>query len=375
MQWNLKDLKNSPQTWVREDLSENNCKALFFEGLPYKGKSTRVFAFLGLPEKANYEKVPGMVLVHGGGGTAFSGWVQQWVQRGYAAIAIDTCGCIPGGNHNNRPRHEWAGPVGCGGFETLLEPKEDHWIYHAVGAIIKAKSIIEVQPEIDKSKIGIIGISWGGFLTSICASIDSSFTAAISIYGCGYVGRYQNWPQELLRLPQEQQDIWENVYDASNYLSHLEIPMLWINSTADKAFPLPAWSKSQELTNGPIWRCIHRDLIHSNETAQDVEESFAFMDNHLCNRDPIPRCTNQNVDKRFISTQFNHEGLLRRAFLLCSGFNEQWRLRRWSLQPANLKSGQVHARIPDFADIAYISCVDSNGMISSGPLWMQNSIT
>jgi hypothetical protein len=35
-------------------------------------------------------KVPGIVLLHGGGGTAFESWVKLWVDRGYAAIAIDT---------------------------------------------------------------------------------------------------------------------------------------------------------------------------------------------------------------------------------------------------------------------------------------------
>ena len=32
--------------------------------------------------------VPGVVLVHGGGGTAFSEWVTEWTNRGYAAISI-----------------------------------------------------------------------------------------------------------------------------------------------------------------------------------------------------------------------------------------------------------------------------------------------
>ena len=36
-----------------------------------------------------------MVLVHGGGGTAFDAWVRAWVKAGYAAIAMDTCGALP----------------------------------------------------------------------------------------------------------------------------------------------------------------------------------------------------------------------------------------------------------------------------------------
>src|SRR5690349_17086869 len=59
------------------DLQKPDVKALFFDGAPYLGKPTRVFAYVGLPKNITPgEKVPGMVLVHGGGGTAFDTWVR-----------------------------------------------------------------------------------------------------------------------------------------------------------------------------------------------------------------------------------------------------------------------------------------------------------
>src|SRR5438105_1708582 len=51
--------------------------ALFFDALPYRGKSTRVFAWYSAP-KRDQTKVPGIVLVHGGGGTAYREWVGKW---------------------------------------------------------------------------------------------------------------------------------------------------------------------------------------------------------------------------------------------------------------------------------------------------------
>ena len=38
-------------------------KAITFEGLPFDGKKTKVFAYLGYPEDTS-EKVPAIVLVH-----------------------------------------------------------------------------------------------------------------------------------------------------------------------------------------------------------------------------------------------------------------------------------------------------------------------
>ena len=85
--------------------------------------ATRVFAYYGLPKVAPGTKVPGMVLVHGGGGTAFDAWVRLWNSRGYAAIAMDTCGCVPIGSYGKWQRHAAGGPPGWGGFDQIDEPR------------------------------------------------------------------------------------------------------------------------------------------------------------------------------------------------------------------------------------------------------------
>jgi hypothetical protein len=73
------------------------CEPIFFSGPPYKGKkATKVFGYIGLPAGLEPgETCPGMVLLHGGGGTAFDVWVELWNARGYAAITFDQCGEIP----------------------------------------------------------------------------------------------------------------------------------------------------------------------------------------------------------------------------------------------------------------------------------------
>ena len=56
---------------------------VWIEGEPWRGRPTRVFAWWGLPRGASAQrKVPAMVLVHGGGGTAFARWVKAWNDRG-----------------------------------------------------------------------------------------------------------------------------------------------------------------------------------------------------------------------------------------------------------------------------------------------------
>ena len=102
--WDVTALNETPRTFEVNVTGTNvvgrikGVEPIFIEGEPLKGRPTRIFAWWGLPEGASADKkVPAMVLVHGGGGTAFASWVKTWNDRGYAAIAMDNCGGIPQG--------------------------------------------------------------------------------------------------------------------------------------------------------------------------------------------------------------------------------------------------------------------------------------
>ncbi|MBM3211369.1 acetylxylan esterase, partial [Candidatus Poribacteria bacterium] len=183
-----KVLLETPEVYPAPDFQSPGVKAIFYQGLPWNSIPTRVFAWYGLPEQRSEAKIPGMVLVHGGGGTAFDYWVRLWNSRGYAAIAMDTCGCIPEGVYGGWHRHDLGGPPGWGGFDQINWPVEAQWTYHAIADIILANSLLRSFPEVDPERIGLTGISWGGYLTCIASGIDNRFNFAVPVYGCGYLG-------------------------------------------------------------------------------------------------------------------------------------------------------------------------------------------
>ncbi|MHB8902992.1 MAG: hypothetical protein ACYC6Y_29885, partial [Thermoguttaceae bacterium] len=91
--WDMAHLKTVPAcTWGER---KGLVREVYYEGEPLEGKPTRVFGYYGCPENAA-GPLPGMVLVHGGGGTAFPEWAELWAKRGYAALAMDLAGCGPG---------------------------------------------------------------------------------------------------------------------------------------------------------------------------------------------------------------------------------------------------------------------------------------
>ena len=75
-----------------------------------------------------------MVLVHGGGGTAFKEWVEKWNARGYAAISIAVEGQTDKRSEDGESweKHEWAGPSRVGIYGDAKEEFKDQWMYHAV---------------------------------------------------------------------------------------------------------------------------------------------------------------------------------------------------------------------------------------------------
>ena len=186
--WDMQKMSVAPQVYPADDFHENGVRALFFEGLSWKGKPTRVFAWYGVPAQKKGEKLPAMVLVHGGAGTAFADWVRLWNARGYAAIAFDTCGSVPVHDGRGWKHHDMGGPA-CWGLNQINEPIGDQWNYHAVADAILADSLLRSFPEIDTSRIGLTGISWGGYLTEIVASVDTRFRFGAPVYGCGFLVR------------------------------------------------------------------------------------------------------------------------------------------------------------------------------------------
>ena len=96
--WDLDALKNDvpAMKWLRQDQPVHS---LIYAGENYKGHPTEVFAFYASPitlgEAKPGAKFPGVVLIHGGGGTAFADWAYLWAKRGYAAIAMDLAGARP----------------------------------------------------------------------------------------------------------------------------------------------------------------------------------------------------------------------------------------------------------------------------------------
>jgi dienelactone hydrolase len=365
VRFDLERLSQAPEVFPTDVKPAEGVKSFFYAGVPYKGKPTRVFAYYGVPKAepdSPGKTFPAMVLIHGGGGTAFDRWVKVWNARGYAAIAMDLCGCVPEGTYGNWKRHEQGGPPGWdASFGQLDDPIEDQWTYHAVSAAALAHSLIRSYPEIDADRIGVTGISWGGYLTSIVAGVDSRFKFACPVYGCGYLGENSAWVARLQMLGPEKSKLWLNQWDPSVYLPQARMPILWVNGTNDFAYPMDSWQKSYRLPKGPQTLCLRVRMPHGHGPAgENPEEIHIFANAILKQQPPLAVITEQGQSEDEAWAKYESRVPITSAELAWTSGTGKWQDRKWEQLPATIDatSGRVTARIPAEAKVYYLNLFD-----------------
>ncbi len=144
-----------------------------------------------LPHQASAEHpAPALVWVHGGpGGQSrqnFSSFLQYLVNHGYAVLAV-----------NNR------GSSGYG--KTFYQMDDQNHGDKDLKDCIAGKDWLAAQPEIDGEKIGILGGSYGGYMTMAALTYaPDAFDVGVNLFGV------TNWIRTLRSIP----PWWESFKEA-----------------------------------------------------------------------------------------------------------------------------------------------------------------
>jgi len=146
------------------------------------------------PHGASADKpVPALVLVHGGPGgqtrTGYRAFVQHLVNQGYAILGANNRGSSGYGKtfyHLDDKRH---------GKEDLLD-------------IVHGRTYLETLDWIDSDSIGVIGGSYGGYMTAAALTFHPEvFDVGINIFGV------TNWERTLQSIPPWWEAFKEALYD------------------------------------------------------------------------------------------------------------------------------------------------------------------
>jgi len=368
-----------PKTWLCSHLEEEGLEALFYESIPFEKKATRVFAWVGLPDGVtDKDSVPGVVLIHGGGGSAFSRWVKWWNKRGYAAIAMDCCGAMPLPNtgiigNADWPRHQHSGPKVRGGWDQATWAPEDQWCYHAPAAVIKAHTLLASYPQVDSSRIGLTGISWGGYLTCMVAGIDPRFKVAAPVYGCGFITEGSEWTENgaINGLTNEQADFWKANFDPSQVLQQIKTPMFWLNGTNDFAYWPSAWQKSIDTVKGPSHLCMKVRWPHGHiPESEETTELESFLNTYLMEGRQLPYVSSPVINNNTISIQYDDAKHLHHANLVMTLDKCNWPEREWHTLSAqiNIENNSITADLPNNCTAAYLNLITTGWLTVSSKI-------
>jgi dipeptidyl aminopeptidase/acylaminoacyl peptidase len=198
----------------------------------------QVPAWLFVPKNLDRSKKhPAIVWIHGDGiNQNYDGWHvqrnyavyysfhQYLLQKGYVVIAPDYRGSIGYGR-------DWRTGVymDVGGKDA-----KDAWM---------AANYLRTLPYVDMDRLGVWGLSYGGFFTLIAATDQPKlFRAAVDVAGVvDYAMYYEDpyhggWTASRIGTPAEHPDVYANASPLS-HVDRLERPLLVLHGTADVNVP------------------------------------------------------------------------------------------------------------------------------------------
>jgi dienelactone hydrolase len=365
--WNIEALKKAPKfDWVRQ---KGKVHALMYAGEKYRGNATRVFAYYASPKTLGQSvdnNVPGIVLVHGGGGTAFADWAMLWAKRGYAAIAMDLSGC---GEERKRLTDGGPNQSHTEKFSAIDEPLENQWSYHAVANVVRGHSLLRSLDGVDADRTALTGISWGGYLTCIVAGLDDRFKVAMPVYGCGFLRENSVWKSgEFGKMTMLQSDKWHRLWDPSSYIGYAKMPLMFLNGTNDFAYPMDSYAKTCALVRSKKNYSIQLNMKHGH--IFDFPEFFIFVDQYILNGTPMPEVARPVIKKNKVSALVKSESKLIEAKLhYTSDPHDQNRTRMWKTVDLALNGNLIHGDAPpNNVKVWYVAVRDERKAIASSEL-------
>ncbi len=301
---------------------------------------------------------PGLLVCHGGGGYAemVAPAVVGWAKRGFVAICQDQPGVC------NRAKALSEGPClepGAGLFQ-IVDKASDSALFDGVAAALNSLALLRSQPDVDKSRVGVFGGSWGGYMTTMVTGLAGDrIHAAFSVYGCGYFDVGSMWIHTLDSLGPEARKIWLDNLDAGRRARNLSAAYFVPSPANDWYFWPSAVMRTLAEMPGEKNYCFMPNDSHSlsqpggmsgppkvdhryNRTYMEI----AWLEYHLLGKgEPFPRARDVGKPLRegdTLRVAFDVEAprSITKATVWYAAGEMPWRLKWWAAAPAQLVDGQ-----------------------------------
>ncbi len=305
------------------------------KGLDKKVKA-EFFAYIGFPEGPVPEGgFPGIVLIHGGGGTAYPQYTRFWVKQGYAVIALDW--------YNQRPIPP-ANPKETTVPRTPLPggKRQDH--VSNVANMVLAHSLLRSLENVNPEKTAFVGLSWGSWYGAIVASVDPRFKGGVEIY-CGDV-----------KLPNSK--IAKSLV-GGRFHHAAKIPLYWVAGTNDRNVTLESLDRGfrecAKLENKSlVIRLPHSHVGFNLDSCLSMEAHFTKGDTGL------PKLSDITQNGNTVSAKILDRGKGIEYAVLCYTDSKDpvYHKRVWKSIPAKIEKDVITAELPAGAHQFFLSAYE-----------------
>ncbi len=356
-------------------------KEVLFKSLVIDGKPQLVYAVMARPVAKG--KYPGIVFYHGGSGYGSIKEAVKWAKRGYIAIAPD----LPGIGNAKKCVHSV-------GVWKQLPYSTARWyakpnittsvLFDAEVAALQAYFLLAGQPDVIKDKIGITGVSWGGYTTTMVTGLlGARPAAAFSIYGAGWYDEGSVFQGALRRLKGGERKAWFDEYDAGRKALNIKVPFYYAVAVRDFFFWPPSVNKSYKSIKSEDKFITYAPNRSHNLGGIDGLDKMQekFFDYYLKGKGtPLPKVARvtKSLDKdgsMTVDVAVNAATKIKEVRLYFSPKdNKDWRKRKWQAIKAETADGKnfkitVPANLQPENGNFYVVAIDENLVSSGSPVF------
>ena len=319
-----------------EDCKDPDLQDILFDGVPYKGKPAPVFAYIAYPKTPMPEGgYPGILLIHGGGGTAYPYFAKLWASRGFAVLMIDWYNSRPLKNAVEKRNKK---------SSTPLEGGRRNDIITNVSNMILAHSLLRSLPKVNPDRTVFVGLSWGSWYGTAVAALDDRFKGAVEIY-CGDLNQGPRKAKFLLN---------------GRFVHAAKIPMYWVCSTNDANVTLNTLQASWDACPKLVNKSVVVRLPHSHVGFRF--DSCFRMAHHFAEGAPALPVVGQMTVRDGVATAkvlSRGKGLIKTIFCYTADGEDVAPVKRkWVEIPAKLKGDELSVKLPEGIRQGFFSAYD-----------------
>jgi len=302
---------------------------------------------------------PGLLVLHGGGGTAEIDKGIKWARQGYIVVTLDLPGIADPKKVPNTTGYWKTFSYGAHRF-TAVPDITGSTIFDAVLAAVQGLFLLHDQPGVLKNRVGVTGISWGGYMTTMLSGLASPYiNASFSSYGSGYYDSGSTFLSNLDTMRACDRSAWLQWLDAGRRTKNMAAPFFIAAASNDNWFWPPAVMATLQTSDAPVNHFFAANANHAapipggtsnKDRIGTMDMELAYFNYYLKETGlPLPVVNNEAlVNDTTVQFYVESKTNIRAAGVYYSS-DTSWTKRKWiacDALPVKDRQGWYRASLP-----------------------------